>query len=219
MLQLEIGGKRERIKQGLHICQLYTEVAETLDAAGPLLRAALRAGERAWFAGPEDRVDPLLQILDRGTVDPIDARERGQLELIHDRAALLTDGRLDPYGLLSKHLSLISRSLQEGYTGVRVVIDMHWLAPQATPEQILKYEAACDAVFTLQNQPIVALVQYNYNSLPGEIVVELLKLHPVAVVNRFIKRNPYYVNADEYMTRILRAARRSRRTAPQRLAV
>lgn len=219
MLQLEIGGKRERIKQGLHICQLYTEVSETLDAAGPLLRAALRAGERAWYAGPADRAEPLLRILDRGAADPVEALERGQLVFIHDREPLLTEDRLDPYGLLSKHLSLISRSLQEGYSGVRVVIDMSWLAPQATPEQILKYEAACDAVFTLQNQPIVAVVQYNYNSLPGEIVVELLKLHPVAVVNRFIKRNPYYVNADEYMTRILRTSRQRQRTTPQRVAV
>ena len=197
MLQLEIGGKRERIKQGLHICHLYTSTDQTLDAMGPLLRTALRTAEKAWFAGPEERGEQLLRLLDRGTVDPAEALERRQLELSYERDALLPVGRLDPYGLLSKHLSLISRALQEGFAGVRVIIDMSWLAPTATPEQILKYEAACDAVFTLQNQPIVALVQYNYNSLPGEVVVELLKLHPVAVINRSIKRNPYYAHAGE----------------------
>jgi hypothetical protein len=50
----------------------------------------------------------------------------------------------------------------------------------------------------------VALLQYNYAELPGEVVVELLKLHPIAVVGRFIKRNPYYVNAEDYMVKIIR---------------
>jgi hypothetical protein len=82
---------------------------------------------------------------------------------------------------------------------------MGWLAQDvATPEQLLKYEAASDAVFTFQTRPIVALLQYNYAELPGELVVELLKLHPIAVVGRFIKRNPYYVNAEDYMVKIIR---------------
>jgi hypothetical protein len=92
---------------------------------------------------------------------------------------------------------------------------MGWLcAGVATPEQILKYEAAADAVFTFQGRPIVAVLQYNYSELPGELVVELLKLHPMAVVGRFIKRNPYYVNAEEYMVKIIRRGQQRRRSGP-----
>jgi hypothetical protein len=41
-------------------------------------------------------------------------------------------------------------------------------------------------------------------------VVELLKIHPIAVVGKFIKRNPYYVNAEEYMVKIIRRGQQRR---------
>ncbi|MGI8422646.1 MAG: hypothetical protein ACR2NO_00770, partial [Chloroflexota bacterium] len=53
-------------------------------------------------------------------------------------------------------------------------------------------------------------LQYNYAELPGELVVELLKIHPIAVVGKFIKRNPYYVDAEEYMVKIIRRGQNRR---------
>jgi hypothetical protein len=34
--------------------------------------------------------------------------------------------------------------------------------------------------------------------------VEILKLHPISVVGKYIKRNPYYLNSEQYMLKILR---------------
>ena len=82
---------------------------------------------------------------------------------------------------------------------------MTWLTRGiANSKDILKYEAACDAVFTFQNAPIVGVFQYDYSKLSGAMVVEMLKLHPIAIVGNFIKRNPYYLNSEEYMKRILK---------------
>ena len=53
-------------------------------------------------------------------------------------------------------------------------------------------------------------MQYNYAKLAGEIVVELLKLHPLAVVGKYIKRNPYYVDSEEYFLRIVKIDRERR---------
>jgi hypothetical protein len=44
--------------------------------------------------------------------------------------------------------------------------------------------------------------------------VELLKIHPIAVVGKFIKRNPYYVDAEEYMVKIIRRGQ-NRRPPPK----
>jgi hypothetical protein len=85
---------------------------------------------------------------------------------------------------------------------------MTWLTKDiATPEQILKYEAASDAVFTFQNAPIIALMHYDHSKLLPSLVVEMLKLHPIAVVGKYIKRNPYYLNSEQYMLKILRINR------------
>ena len=205
MIELEVSGKRERIRPGLHICQLYNQRDELTQTTAALLRDGLRGSDKCYFAGSAQRVADLRKLLRAGHFDVEGALASGQLQLCEERDELLREGRFDPYHLLSTHLALIARALNEGWQKVRAVIDMGWLAQEvATPEQLLKYEAASDAVFTFQGRPIVALLQYNYAELPGEVVVELLKLHPIAVVGRFIKRNPYYVNAEDYMVKIIR---------------
>lgn len=214
MIELEVGGKKERIRRGLHICQFYNEPLEISQTAVPLLRDGLRVNEKCWVAAPAARVDEIRRLLRAARVDTDEAQEGGRLTCITDQSELLSDGRFDPYYLLSAHQALISKAINNGYEGVRAVIDMAWLGHgAATADQILKYEAAADAVFTFQNRPIVALVQYNYNNLPGDLVVELLRLHPIAVVGRYIKRNPYYVNAEEYAVKIIRRSQRRPRPA------
>jgi hypothetical protein len=42
--------------------------------------------------------------------------------------------------------------------------------------------------------------------MPG-LVAELLKLHPISVVGKYIKRNPYYLNSEQYMLKVLRMSR------------
>ena len=211
MIELEVGGKRERIRPGIHICQFYKQPNETTHTALPLMRDGLRTRDKCYFAGPLPRIEEIRKALRTAHFDVDAAIDSGQLQLVEDRAELLSRGRFDPYHLLSTHQALISRSLNEGWHSVRAVLDMGWLTQGvSTPEQILKYEAAADAVFTFQSRPIVALLQYNYSELPGELVVELLKLHPIAIVGRFIKRNPYYVNAEEYMVKIIRRGQQRR---------
>jgi hypothetical protein len=214
MIELEVGGKREKIRPGLHICQFYNQANEIIHTAAPLMRDGLRAQDKCFFAAPQARLDEVRKALRAAHIDVDEATESGQLVLLGDREELLKEGRFDPYHLLSTHQALIARSLSEGWQTVRAVIDMGWLANDvATPEQLLKYEAAADAVFTFQSRPIVALLQYNYSELPGELVVELLKIHPIAVVGKFIKRNPYYVDAEEYMVKIIRRGQKRRPAA------
>lgn len=211
MIELEVGGKREKIRPGLHICQFYNQSNEISHTASPLIRDGLRAQDKCYLAGPAARVEEVSKVLKAAHVDLQAATASGQLTLISEREELLAKGRFDPYHLLATHQALIARGIAEGWQTVRAVIDMGWLANGvATPEQLLKYEAAADAVFTFQSRPIVALLQYNYAELPGELVVELLKIHPIAIVGKFIKRNPYYVDAEEYMVKIIRRGQRKR---------
>src|SRR5256885_4274914 len=145
-------------------------------------------------------------------MDIVDAGGAGQLNMLPERESLLVNNRFDAYHLLSTHQTFIAQALREGWKAVRISIDMTWLVKDlvkdlATPEQILKYEAASDAVFTFQNAPIIALMHYDHSKLLPSLVVEMIKLHPISVVGKYIKRNPYYLNSEQYMLKILRINR------------
>lgn len=213
-MDLSVEGNSTRIPPGSHICQLYNRVDEIKNVTARLLQVGLTAQERCLFAGSAASVRDIEDALDHLGVDVAAVVAAGQLLLQTDREPFLIGKRFDPYHLLSTHNTFIAQAHRDGWRGVRISIDMTWLTRDvATPEQILKYEAASDAVFTFQNAPIIALMHYDYSKLPGALVVELLKLHPIAVVGKYIKRNPYYLNSEQYLLKILRA-NRERSAAP-----
>ena len=218
-MDLSVEGKSERIPPGSHILQLYNKVGEITGVTAKLLESGLTMQEKCLFAGSEASVQELTDMLRKAGIDVAAVIQSGQMVFIADRDALLVSKRFDPYHLLSTHQTFIAQALREGWKAVRISMDMTWLTGEiASAEQILKYEAASDAVFTFQNAPIIALMHYDYSKLPGLLVVELLKLHPIAVVGKFIKRNPYYLNSEQYLLKILRVNRDKSRAAPSLLA-
>lgn len=205
-MDLSVEGKSERIPPGSHICQLYSKVNEIPGVTARLMRVGLSLSEKCMFAAAPAQVKEFREELQKLQVDVDALIEAGQLVLYEERETLLAGGkRFDPYFLLSSHQTFIAQALREGWQAVRISIDMTWLTRDvASPEQILKYEAASDAVFTFQNAPIIALMHYDHSKLLPNLVVEMLKLHPIAVVGKYIKRNPYYLNSEQYMLKILR---------------
>ena len=205
-MDLSVEGRSERIPPGSHICQLYSKVTEIPGVTARLIRVGLAAQEKCMFAAAPAQVKEMRDELVKLQVDVESLLESGQLVLIEEREPFLANGkRFDPYFLLSSHQTFIAQALRESWKAVRISIDMTWLSKDiATPEMLLKYEAASDAVFTFQNAPIIALMHYDYSKLLPSLVVEMLKLHPIAVVGKFIRRNPYYLNSEQYMLKILR---------------
>jgi len=210
-VELQIEGKTEHIKQGSHICQLYNKTSEVVNVAAALIQTGLQNNEKCFYGGQTEVIAEIRAACQQLDVDVDGAIERGQLEFIDKREEFFQNKRFDPYFVLSQHQSFIARAVKEGWSACRGALDMSWVTEgAATPSQVLKYEAAADAVFTFQNSPVVIIVQYNYAKLAGEIVVELLKLHPLAVVGKYIKRNPYYVDSEEYFMRIVKIDRERR---------
>ncbi len=219
-MDLNVEGNSARIPPGSHICQLYNKVDEIRNVTARLLHVGLTSNERCLFAGAPASVREVEDALEKLEIDIEAAKASRQLIMTSDREQFLTNKRFDPYHLLSTHNTFIAQAHRDGWQGVRISIDMTWLTRDvATPEQILKYEAAADAVFTFQNAPIIALMHYDYSKLPGALVVELLKLHPIAVVGKYIKRNPYYLNSEQYLLKILRANRERANRPTERVNV
>lgn len=208
-MDLSVEGKTERIPPGSHICQLYSKVTEISGVTARLMRVGLSLSEKCMFAAAPAQIRELREELQKLQVNVDEVIEAGQLVLHEEREMFLANGkRFDPYFLLSSHQTFIAQALRESWQAVRISIDMTWLSKDiATPEQILKYEAASDAVFTFQNAPIIALMHYDHSKLLPNLVVEMLKLHPISVVGKYIKRNPYYLNSEQYMLKILRLNR------------
>jgi len=208
-VQLLAFGKREEIPNSSHVCQLYARPDEVVQlAVGLFSGGTYPHQDRCVYVGPAPVIAQIEAQLRQLAIDVDTAKQSGQFVFTDDRSQYIPQNRFDHFSLLANHLNLINRSLREKYMGVRVALEMSWLADNvATPAQILKYEAMCDAVLTFQRQPIIAIAQYSGARLGDQIAGEMMKLHPLAYVGKFLKRNPSYLNSEQYFLNILKATR------------
>lgn len=208
-MQLLAFGKREEIPTSSHVCQIYARADEVAQIASGLFSAAPHPHQDCCiYVGPPTIVAQVEAQLRQMRIDVDKAMESGQFIFTSDRTSFLSQNRFDPFFLLSTHLEQVNRAVRDNFENVRMAIEMSWLSENvATPATILKYEAMCDSVFTFQRQPIIAIAQYNAARLGEQITGEMMKLHPLAYVGRYLKRNPSYLNSEQYFLNILKATR------------
>jgi hypothetical protein len=233
-MELELEGRRHIIRPGSHLCHFYSTVEELISIAAVVIARGLEDGYRCLWIGDKKRELLFRGALElrqpglyrRGTgVETFDERRlvdlgqaedtwtqqhisAGALLCIADRSALSVEGKFDPYKIISFQLTEIDRAVRDGFAGLVVVQDMTWLADSgATNQQLLKHEAAADAVFAYQNRPLIALTQYDRQKTDAGLVAELLKLHRLSILGRYARLNPQHVDPDRYVSHIIKATR------------
>jgi hypothetical protein len=233
-MELELEGRRHVIRPGSHLCHFYSTVEELVSVAAALIARGLEDGYRCIWIGDQKRellFRGALELRQPGlyrrgaAAESFDERslaELGQAEdtwtaqhistgtliCIVDRTTLFLDGKFDPYKAISFQLTEIDRAVRDGFAGLVVVQDMTWLANGGTTsQQLLKHEAAADAVFAYQSRPLIALTQYDRQKTDAALVAELLKLHRLSILGRYARLNPQHVDPDRYVSHIIKATK------------
>ena len=206
MIELEAGGRRVHVPVGAHACQLSTTTAEAEQTARAFLRDGLRAGERCVTLVPNASLDALCADLAADGLDADDAIATGRLVIDTTGGPHASVRPFDPYGLVARHLTDVSSSVSSGGVRLRILVDMHWYAGTTSPEAVLRYEAACHAAMRAYSGRVVVLAQYRYGDLPGDTVIDMLRLHPSTVVAQYVRRNPNPADPVTFMARLLNRA-------------
>ena len=99
MIDLEVGGKRERIRPGLHICQFYNQASDISQTAIPFLRDGLRGTDKSYFAASPARLEEVRTGLRNAHVDLDAVTSSGQLQLVGTR-----EEPRAPEGMMERHV-------------------------------------------------------------------------------------------------------------------
>ena len=87
------------------------------------------------------------------------------------------------------------RALAEGYSALRVTGEMSWvLRGLPGSERLIEYEAKLDGF--LRAGRCLAIWQYDQRRFPAELLLDVLRTHPVVVVGTETYGSPFYVPAD-----------------------
>jgi MEDS: MEthanogen/methylotroph, DcmR Sensory domain len=184
-----------QLEAGDHLCAFYRKPAERDLILIPFLAGGLAAGSRCTCVVDScSPADVLTALADRTDVDQHLAD--GRLEVLDSDETYFAKGGFLPEEMLKFWEGKAAASAGTGV--VRNIGDMSW-AHRDKPgvEKVALYESALNRV--MGNVPQMNVCLYDLSRCSGELIVDVLKTHPKAMLGTMVIDNPYYIHPDEFL--------------------
>jgi hypothetical protein len=181
------------VPAGSHICVFYSDPATRDEVVMPFLAQGLRTGEKCVCVlaslGPEEVLARLGHHVDLDL-----SVERGQLKLATPADAYLPTGKFVPDDMFSFWKETAMAAEAADYGIARAVGEMPRELDADGRRQFIRYEARLTELIT--DLPALILCLYDLRLSGGEVLMDVLRTHPMVVVDGMIHDNPYYVPPD-----------------------
>ncbi len=193
----------DRILPGTHLCLFYDNDAQRNRMITDLFRAGWDCGEQVAYVTDTRSVAQVYALFNEmNAFEP--TLPTSAFKVADAKTAFYPQGRFDPQDQLSAIAEFDTSARQQGYAGVRVSGEMSWsLREVPGAERVLEYEAKITDV--LAQHQVTAICQYDLRRFDAQTISEVLKAHPVIIVNGQIMHNPFYTTPQI----LLQALRRS----------
>jgi len=178
------------IPAGSHICAFYSDSATRDEIVMPFLAHGLRTGDKCICVlaslGPKEVLARLSHHVDLDR-----SVERGQLELATPADAYLRTGKFDVDDML-KFWQEAATAADYGFA--RAAGEMPRELDADSRREFMRYEARLTEF--VADLPELILCLYDLRLSGAEILMDVLRTHPLAVVDGVLHDNPYHVSAD-----------------------
>ena len=178
--------------ESFHVCAFFNSRDQEYDVLNPFFKEAMDQGEKNLHI-----VDPALQEDHRArlTASGIDARACeacGQLQVLPWHEAYFDDtGKFDKDRMLAVVDQLTGTGRDEGYSRLRIMGNMNWVFGDAFgANEVIQYEAEVNEVLARNRQPAVCV--YDLAKLSGSLMMDLLRTHPLTLINGVVQENPFF---------------------------
>jgi hypothetical protein len=184
-----------------HACAFVSGPPEERAVVDPFLLEGMRRGQKAvYIVDPDHRLGHAARL-----AEVLPASEL--LEVTTWNEVHLKGGSFDRKRMVNTMEAMIRDHAQSGRPPMRVVGQMGWVfsSPPGI-EELVAYEASVNEVLNRGKTPTVCV--YDTRHLSGALMLDLLRAHPLTVVDGALHENPLYL-PPEQLLRDLRERRRS----------
>jgi hypothetical protein len=181
-----------QLRNHFHACAFVTGAAEERSVIDPFFIEGMRRGEKAvYIVDPEQRHEHEARLA-AGAPSP------ELLDVMTWNQAHLDGGAFDRDRMMSSLEQLIRDHAATGRPPMRLVGQMGWVfsSPPGI-EQLVAYEASVNEVLSRGKTPTVCV--YDVRRLSGSMMMDLLRAHPLTVMNGVLHENPFYTPAEEML--------------------
>jgi hypothetical protein len=191
-----------------HICAFFASRDEEYETLIPYLKDGFDDGDAVVNVLDEARLEDHLARLQRAGMRVDD----GRLAVGSSEETYLAGGHFDMARMVDFVRSHLVDAAEKGRC-VRTAGWMDWISRDAPgTDQVIEYEARMNLLVPTFDCTFVCV--YNLPQLRGELVVDILATHPYVVLNREIRRNPFYIEPEVYLRELLAAKQQTRSGRP-----
>jgi DNA-binding CsgD family transcriptional regulator len=185
----------DHLVYGAHVCVLYATAGEFVRSLVPFVLESLRRREQCLYLADATNVSELLGKLAATGMDVQAAIDREDLLFEPARERYLCDGRFDPDAMLEFLWAAAENAREREWAGLRVVGEMTWALGTGTcGEHLAAYEARLNGQACASGMRNMCL--YDRRRFRPEIIHNVLRTHPMAIVGDHVHENPFFEPAE-----------------------
>ncbi len=174
-----------------HLCWVYANESEQLDAFEPSVIQALLEHKQCLMALPKDIWEKAALRLAVENIDIPGYVDNGQIVYTTPQEILFSDDELDVDIIIGRLQAACRRARAQGWAGLSVVLDASDFIEKADISKWLDYELRTDYECSLGS--CVMLCMYDSRRLTGELLAMIVKSHPIIGMGSGLKINPFYM--------------------------
>ena len=178
-----------------HACAFVSGPDEERAVIEPFFVEGMRRGEKAvYIVDPEKRAQHEARLASRSPTPEL-------LEVKTWNEAHLEGGSFDQDRMIRSLDEMLRQHARSGKPRMRLVGQMGWiLSSPPGIEQLVTYEASVNDVLNRGKIPTVCV--YDVRKMTGSLMMDLLRAHPLTVMNGVLHENPFYTPAKELLVEL-----------------
>lgn len=187
-----------RLDHSPHVCAFFSTRDEEYQVLLPFIKEGFEEGDKAFhIIDPRHRADH-MQRLSRAGINVEHTVGTGQLEVREWAQAYLRDGRFDQHRMLELVEEVLESSRTDNFALTRCVAHMEWSLQQLPGvHDLVEYEARLNYLTPKYEDPI--LCTYDLTQFSAQVVMDILRVHPMVILGEILHENPFYTPPDEFL--------------------
>jgi hypothetical protein len=194
---VSLGLSDEKVPEGHHIVFIYSDDDEKKRTMAKFLQEGLLANEKVLYLVNDIAPDDMRTELCALGVDATASQSAFDMMEAHYKQC--PGGYFAPDYMLNVVGEYYRGALREGFAGARGAGEMSWALEEGrtTMPELLGYEARLNDI--LLEHPLTTVCQYDARRFSGQVIMDLLSVHPMAIVKGQLVKNPYFVAPAKFL--------------------
>jgi len=181
-----------------HLCLIYETQQEQFAAVIPFISIGLERKEKCVYIADDNTADAVMDAMRSEGIDVEGGIKSGALAVLSKKDSYLRNGYFDPDLMIQFLKDAVDSAKMEGFKTLRATGEMTWaLGTDIGVERLIEYESKLNYLFPTAD--ILAICQYNRSRFSPEIILDIIRTHPLVVYKEMVCRNFYYVPPDEFL--------------------